>query len=73
MNTAEKKIAEILAKYDEPIAGNVWRVQGTAVIYHRCLERIAASARITFDPPQVLRAERDEAVILVTGHLGERT
>lgn len=73
MNTADKQIADILAKYGEPFAGNVWRVQGQAVIYHKALERIAAQARITFDPPVVLRAERDEAVILVVGRMGERT
>src|SRR4051794_22297526 len=73
MNTADKQIADILAKYGEPFAGNVWRVQGQAVIYHKALERIAAQARITFDAPIVLRAERDEAVILVAGRMGERT
>lgn len=66
---SDKKIAEVLAKFGEPMAGNVWRVQGNAVIYHKTLERIAAQARIEFDPPQVLRAERDEAVILVHGHI----
>src|SRR3954469_11297560 len=73
MNTADQQIADILAKYGEPIAGNIWRVQGQAVIYHKALERIAAQAGIVFGPPTILRAERDEAVILVTGSMGERT
>lgn len=73
MNTTDKKISEVLAKFGEPMAGNVWRVQGTVVIYHKALERIAAQARIQFDPPTIVRAERDEAVILVTGRMGERT
>lgn len=72
MNTTDKKIAEVLAKFGEPMAGNVWRVQGTAVIYHKALERIAAQAKIQFDTPTIVRAERDEAVILVTGRMGER-
>ncbi|GEO17863.1 trna delta -isopentenylpyrophosphate transferase [Microvirga aerophila] len=72
MNTTDKKIAEVLAKFGEPMAGNVWRVQGTAVIYHKALERIAAQAQIQFDTPTIVRAERDEAVILVTGRMGER-
>jgi hypothetical protein len=72
MNTTDKKIADVLAKFGEPMAGNVWRVQGTAVIYHKALERIAAQAQIQFDPPTIVRAERDEAVILVTGRMGER-
>src|SRR5215207_6815861 len=73
MSTADKQIADILAKYGEPIAGNIWRVQGQAVIYHKALERIAAQAGIAFHPPTILRAERDEAVMLVTGSMGERT
>jgi hypothetical protein len=72
MNTADRQIAEILAKYDEDFAPNIWRVQGTAVIYHKALERIAVRAKITFDPPNFLRTERDEAVIHVTGRMGER-
>lgn len=73
MNTAaDKQISDILAKYGEPFAGNVWRVQGNAVIYHKALERIAAQADMRFDAPVIVRAERDEAVILVTGRLGER-
>lgn len=72
MNTTDNKIAEVLAKFGEPMAGNVWRVQGTVVIYHKALERIAAQAKIEFEPPTIVRAERDEAVILVTGRMGER-
>lgn len=69
---ADARIGEILSRYGEPFAGNVWRVQGTAVLYHKTLERIAAQAKITFDPPTIIRAERDEAVVLVTGRMGER-
>lgn len=72
MNSTDKKIADTLAKFGEPMAGNVWRVQGTAVIYHKTLERIAAAAKITFDEPNIIRAERDEAVLQVTGRMGER-
>ena len=69
MRTADKQIADILVRYGEPFAGNVWRVQGTAVIYHKTLERIAAHARMRFEPPVMIRCERDEAVILVTGRM----
>src|ERR687898_3059903 len=72
MNTTDKKISEVLAKFGEPMAGNVWRVQGTAVVYHKTLERIAAQANVVFDEPKIIRAERDEAVIQVTGRIGER-
>src|SRR3954470_23999573 len=73
MSTADQQITDILAQYGEPLAGNIWRVQGQAVIYHKALERIAAQAGIAFAPPTILRAERDEAVVLVTGSKGERT
>ncbi|HEX2555117.1 MAG TPA: trna delta -isopentenylpyrophosphate transferase [Microvirga sp.] len=72
MSSADKQIAETLAKFGEPMAGNIWRVQGQAVIYHKALERIAAQAKIAYDPPTLVRAERDEAVILVTGRMGDR-
>src|SRR5829696_3872339 len=72
MNTTDKKISEVLGKFGEPMAGNVWRVQGTAVIYHKTLERIAAQANVVFDEPKIIRAEREEAVIQVTGRMGER-
>ena len=54
MNATEKKIAEVLARFGEPMAGNVWRVQGTLVIYHKALERIAAQAEIRFEPPSIV-------------------
>ncbi len=76
MATANEKIKEVLGRYGEPFTegqgGNVWRVQGTPVISHKTLERIAAFAGIAFDMPTVLRSERDEAVILVAGSLDKR-
>jgi hypothetical protein len=72
-NSNDEKITDILAKYGEPLVGNIWRVQGQAVIYHKALERIAARAQIHFDRPTIVRAEADEAVILVMGHMDERT
>lgn len=69
---ADAQIKEILAKYEEDFQTSVWRVQGQAVIYHKTLERIAARAKIFFELPTILRSERDEAVILVHGHIGGR-
>lgn len=66
-------IRDILSRYGEQDQENVWKVQSTWVIKHACLERIAAKAGIVFRPPQILRAERDEAVILVTGVIKEGT
>lgn len=50
---------------------DVWKVQSSWVVKHKALERLAAGIGIKFDAPQVLRAERDEAVILVVGHKGD--
>ena len=68
----DEQIATILDRYGEPMTGNVWQVEGETFIHHRTLERIAGKANITFDPPTVLRAGRDEAVLLVIGRIGER-
>ncbi|EIM25706.1 hypothetical protein [Microvirga lotononidis] len=72
MNATDKKISETLARFDEPMAGNTWKVQGTTVIYHKALERIAAKAKIQFDVPTILRAEKEEAVLMVVGRMGDR-
>ncbi|ACS41634.1 hypothetical protein [Methylorubrum extorquens] len=71
---ADLAIKKVLVEHGETWnAGTVWRVQGTAVISHKALERIAARAGIRFDKPDVLRAERDEAVMLVVGRRGDLT
>ena len=72
----DPRIADILRRYEEnpnDTKDVIWDCHGTWVVYHRALERVAARAGISFDVPQILRAERDEAVILVTARLGERT
>jgi len=68
----DKQIRALLAQYGEDFDAACWRVQGNAVIYHDALERIAVQAGVAFDPPVIIRAEAEEAVILVTGRLGER-
>jgi hypothetical protein len=74
--TAANKIKDVLERYGETYdtrkGGTVWEVQGTPVISHKCLERVAARAGIAFDLPTILRAERDEAVIMVAGSLDKR-
>ena len=72
MSTTAAQIATLLARFGEPAEGSVWQVEDQTFIRHSTLERIAAQARITFDPPAVLRAEPDEAVLLVIGRMGER-
>src|SRR4051812_36231062 len=72
MTNTDTQIATILDRYGEPATGNVWQAEGETFIHHKTLERIAGKAKITFDPPTILRTERDEAVLLVIGRLGER-
>jgi hypothetical protein len=73
MTNTHQQIATILARYSEPVTGNVWQAEGETFIDHKTLERIAGKANITFDGPTVvLRAERDEAVLLAVGRLDER-
>jgi hypothetical protein len=67
----DARITGILQKYDEDLS-STWLVQGQRVIYHSALERIAARAGIKFAPPDIVRAEEREAVIMVTGNLGDR-
>ena len=66
---ADDKISSTLERFGIPMAGNVWRVQGTPVIYHRTLEQIAAELDIIFQAPAIIRSERDECVMLVHGSM----
>jgi hypothetical protein len=71
----DPRIADILRKYEEDPRddkGVIWDCHGTWVVYHKALERVAAKAGVSFSKPDVLRSERDEAVILCSGKLGER-
>ena len=70
--TIDKTLADILKKYGADPATDIWDCHGTWVAYHRTLERIAAQAGITFEPPTMIRSEADECVICVTGHMGDR-
>ncbi len=72
MNNTDEQMGAILTRYGVPLAGNVWQVEGQVFIRHKALEQIAAHAEITFDAPTILRSERDEAVLLVVGRMGER-
>jgi hypothetical protein len=68
----EKEIRDLFAKHDIDLArDDVWSVQGALVVKHKALERLAATLKVRFLPPQIIRYERDEAVILATGRCGE--
>lgn len=70
----EQEIRDLFKSKNVPLdRDDVWSVQAARVVKHKALERLAAVLNITYDAPQILRNERDEAVILVTGRLGERS
>jgi hypothetical protein len=67
-----REIKVLFVKFGADIDGDdVWKVQSATVIKHKALERLAAAAGIRFDVPTIVRAERDEAVILAVGRLGD--
>jgi hypothetical protein len=52
---------------------SIWEVQGTPVVKHKDVERLGAALGVKWTKPDVLRAERDEAVILVMGEVAGQT
>jgi len=66
----DPRLYEILRTYGEG-KEQVWDVQGTNVIKHAALERIAHKAGITFDAPQILEANGPAkcVAICVFGHM----
>lgn len=67
----QSEVKQILEKYDIPVQGATWSLQGQTIIYHKILEQIAVKADIQFDKPDIIRAERDECVMLVVGRMRE--
>jgi hypothetical protein len=67
-------VRELFAKHSVPLeGGDVWMVQGNPVVKHKALERLAGKLGIWFELPQVMRSERDEAVVLVRGYVSNDT
>jgi hypothetical protein len=68
----DQEIRELFKRHGVPLdRDDVWVVQGTPVLKHKALERLGAVLGVRWHPPQVLRCERDEAVILVSGSTGD--
>jgi hypothetical protein len=69
-----QEIRELFKRHGLDISrDDVWEVRpGTPVVLHKALERLAVAIDVQWEHPQVLRMERDEAVILVSGYLDER-
>lgn len=60
------EIRKLFATHNVPLGQkDVWEVQGTPVIKHAALERLSAALKLQWSEPIVVRADRDEAVMLV--------
>ena len=68
----DPKIADVLRKHGFG-PESCWDCHGTWVIYHKVLERIAMTAGIKFDAPQIIESDGANkiAAVCVTGHLGD--
>jgi hypothetical protein len=65
-----KEIRDLFQKHKISLSrDDVWEVQGNPVVKHQALERLSSALRIIWHKPEVLRAEKDEAVLIVTGNL----
>jgi hypothetical protein len=68
------KIYDVFEKHKVDIDRDaIWEVQGTPVVKHKDVERLGAAIGIKWTKPEILRAERDEAVILVMGEANGKT
>jgi hypothetical protein len=67
------KIYDVFDKHKVDIDKDaIWEVQGTPVVKHKDVERLGAAMGIRYDKPQIIRAEADEAVIIVFGSVGDK-
>jgi hypothetical protein len=66
-----QEIRDLFRKHNVYLSrDDVWEVHGgTPVIKHQALERLSSTLKISWSQPVILRSERDEAVIIVTGNL----
>lgn len=67
-----KEIRELFKSHGLDLSrDDVWEVRpGTPVVLHKALERLGAAIKVKWIDKQIIRCERDEAVILVSGHIG---
>jgi len=65
MAKVDPLLVDILKRYDLTPKDALWDCHGTLVIYHRYLERIAAKAGITYDPPQIIEAKSADKIVAI--------
>lgn len=71
----DPKLVEIFKKYGGDASKDLWDCHGNWIAYHSALERVAAKAEITFDPPYIIESNGDQwsVAVCVTGNMGERS
>jgi hypothetical protein len=71
MNAQE--IRDLFKRHNLPLSrDDVWEVRpGSPVVKHAPLERLATVIGVEWGPPQILRSEREEAVLIATGKIGD--
>jgi hypothetical protein len=71
MNAQE--IRDLFKRHSLPLSrDDVWEVRpGSPVVKHAPLERLATVIGVEWGPPQILRSEREEAVLIATGKIGD--
>lgn len=73
-NTKLDAIYDVFEKHGVDVGrDDIWEVQGTPVVKHKLCEVLGAKIGVEWDVPTIIRAERDEAVIMVSGSVGDRT
>lgn len=68
-------LVAIFKEYGGDAEQDLWNCHGNWIAYHAALERIAAKAQITFDPPYIIESDGHgySVAVCVTGNMGERS
>lgn len=65
MSDKKQEIRDLFATHGVVLSqSDVWAVQGTPVVKHSALERLAAKLKLTWDPPREVMVSMNEIVIL---------
>lgn len=75
MPNHDETIERVLKEYGEDFASNTWLVPGgkARAILHKCIERMAAKAGVTFDAPVIVSANPENVVVIVTGRMDDKS
>lgn len=74
MSKIDPRLEELLKAFGEDNS-SVWNCHGTWVAYHSAVERMAAKAKIAFDPPQMIVNDHQSktVVVCVSAKMGDKS